>query len=190
MARPCSLAFVLALAAPAGCNTGGTARPPEVVQNLPGPPAKGAPAAAREGCPDPIAGVWKARVWREDADEWDEVMLTIERAGATLRGDMVVTTWDGDQAQTEPPRCPDGLPAISRVAEQARGSFDDGHVDFAGEDPRRVILPCGVAPGGRYNPDHFTGELDPDSARLILMNDDGNVDQGRPHVFTRTRCKP
>jgi hypothetical protein len=53
-----------------------------------------------------------------------------------------------------------------------------------------VILPCGVRPGGTYHPDHFTGDLDPSGERLITTNDDGSVDQGRPHVFTRIRCKP
>jgi hypothetical protein len=141
-------------------------------------------------CSDAVDGVWTARVWRDDADEWDEVVLTITRDGDVLAGEIEVTTWDGDRSQAEPPQCPDRSPAISRVVQRGRGRIDGDRFDFQGSAPRRVELPCGVPPTGTYHPDHFTGELDRATERLHTRNDDGSVDDGRPHDFKRTRCRP
>jgi len=141
-------------------------------------------------CRDAVAGVWTARVWRDAAEEWDEVVLTIRRDGDALDGEIVVTTWDGDRNQHEPPQCPDRSPAISRVVQLGRGSLDGAGFDFQGSGPRRVEVPCGQTPSGTYHPDHFTGELDRSTEQLHTRNDDGNVDDGRPHDFQRTRCQP
>lgn len=184
-ALPWPIALAVGLAA---CGNGEPRPPPGTLQNRPRGGVAEDPRGA--GCADPVAGVWTARVWREESDEWDEVQLTIRRDGDRLEGEITVTTWDGDRTQLEPPQCPDRSPAISRVVQRASGSVDRDRFAFHGSDPRRVVVPCGVYPDAGYNPDHFTGDIDRAGDRLLARNDDGNVDDARPHDFERTRCRP
>jgi hypothetical protein len=173
----------------AACGGGGRARPaaPAPIANIPGPE----PVLADEAfCSDPIAGTWRTRVFRAEVGKWDEVTLTIIRVGLTeLRGQIVVESWDGDEADDEPATCPDGSLAVSRVVQSASGWIHGGELDFAGSDPERTAFPCGFESPGVYNPDHFTGALDEGPA-LVTTNDDGGTDDGRPHIFTRRACGP
>ncbi|MBZ0231513.1 MAG: hypothetical protein K8M05_04125, partial [Deltaproteobacteria bacterium] len=109
--RPRALLAVVAAGA-CGGSGGGAARtvvrPP--IANIPGPE----PVATEPGaCADPIAGTWRARVFRAEVGKLDEVTLTLARVGMTeLRGQIVVETWDAAGRDEEPPTCPDGAPAI------------------------------------------------------------------------------
>ncbi len=180
-----SYAVVLCASLLAACRGAATPVAPAPIQNLPGAePAAPEPAA----CADPVAGVWTALVWREDAGKWDEVTFELERVGFTeLRGQIAVRTWDGDEADDAPPICPDGSPAVSRVVQGASGTLRGADLDLQGRDPERTALACGIETSSVYHPDHFTGRLEP-GPELVTVNDDGSVDHGRPHVFTRRAC--
>ena len=174
------------LGAASACGGGGAARPatPAPIENMPGPEPE---APDHVSCNDPIEGTWTTRVWRQEVGKWDEVTLTITRVGLTeLRGQIVVDSWDGDEADDEPPTCPDGSLAVARVVQPATGRIRGAEVDVEGTDPERTAVPCGIEVRTNYNPDHFTGRLE--GAELVTVNDDGGTDQERPHVFTRKAC--
>jgi hypothetical protein len=168
------------------CGHGASHPPPRTLSNVAGPERDPGDTPVR--CPDPIAGKWRARVYRAEVGKIDDVVLTLTRAGDELRGAIIVTSWDVDESDDEPPTCPDGSAAIGRVTQSANGWIHGSDVDIAGSDPDRSAAPCGVAPNGTYTPDHFTGELD--DGMLVTTNDDGGTDQGRPHVFERVGCSP
>lgn len=179
------IGFLAAVAA-AACGASAAHPAPAPIENMPGPEP---PPVANASCGDAIAGTWRTRVFRGEVSKVDEVTLTVIRSGLTeLRGQIVVETWDVDESDDEPPTCPDGAAAISRVVQSAGGWIHGGEFDFAGSDPERTVVPCGLPPGGIYNPDHFTGELD--GTTLVTTNDDGGSDKGRPHRFTRIGCAP
>ncbi len=183
--RPRVLLVVVAAVACGGDASRAPARPS--IGNVPGPePVASAPGS----CVDPIAGTWRARVYRAEVGKLDEVTLTLARVGMTeLRGQILVETWDAAGRDEEPPACPDGAPAVGRVVQMASGWFRDRELDVVGRDPKRVAAPCDVPTEAGYNPDHFTGELDEDGRTLVTTNDDGGLDVGRPHVFTRIACQ-
>jgi hypothetical protein len=182
--RATVLSALLVVAAACGAGGGATHPAPAPISNVPGPDP-----APSESCTDPIAGKWRARVYRTDARKIDEVTLTLTRAGEELRGAIIVTSWDVNGIDGEPPTCPDGSAGISRVTQSANGWFRGGEVDIAGSDPERTATPCDTPPISTYNPDHFTGKLDL-RGTLVTTNDDGGSDQGRPHVFERVGCPP
>lgn len=168
-----------------------TARPAPAtppIENIPGPEPAPDSSAHHPSCTDPIAGTWRARVWRAEVAKVDEVTLTLSRIGLTeLRGEITVETWDAAGRDDEPALCPDGSPAVSRVLQLASGWVHGAEVDIEGSDPERTAFACGIETTAGYNPDHFTGELDEEST-LVTTNDDGALDQGRLHVFTRVAC--
>jgi hypothetical protein len=183
--RPGVLLVVLA-ACGGGRAAGSGASAPPVIANTPGPEST---APAPGACPDPVAGTWRARVFRAEVGKVDEVTLTIARIGITeLRGQIVVESWDAAERDDDPAACPDGAPAVSRVVQSASGWVHGVEVDIRGSDPERTAFACGLEAPGIYNPDHFTGELDASGPTLVTTNDDGGSDQGRPHVFTRVAC--
>lgn len=149
-----------------------------------------AEAPKRAECPDPIAGTWRARVWRPESYAWDRVTLSIKRSGRQLSGWIVVETWDGDEDQGEPPTCDDGTPALDKWRERLSGSYKDGAVDLRGSRVRKLAAAC-EPPGdaSTYRPDHFSGKLDLAVDLLVTTNNDGSVDDDRPHHFERISCK-
>ena len=158
-------------------------RPPAPIQNT------AVEGDADPACADPISGVWTARVWRDRQQKWDMVVLTIRRTDqAALEGTIEVFTWDGDADQRRPRRCSDGSPAMSHVIQSATGALAGDRFDLQGAEPRWLRAICAPTSSVGYQPDHFSGVLQPTASRLDTVNDDGNTDQGRPHVFSRTTC--
>lgn len=155
------------------------------------PPAVAPPTPTPARCGDPLTGTWRAKVWRAESSTWDRVTLLMKRTGAQLSGTIIVETWDGDADQTEPEACADGSPDRERWTERLSGSVRGGAVDIRGSRVRQTDGAC-EPPGdaGTYRPDHFRGALAEDAPLLITTNDDGGVDQGRPHHFQRVSCRP
>lgn len=174
----------------AACAGSGGSRAPAAappIANVPGP-APTYDTSAHVSCNDPLAGTWRARVWRAEVGKVDQVTLTIARIGMTeLRGEITVETWDAEHRDADPATCPDGSPAVGRVVQLASGWVHGTEVDIVGSDPERTAFACGIETTLVYNPDHFTGEL-AEGPTLITTNDDGGIDLGRPHVFTRKAC--
>jgi len=157
-------------------------RPPAVVTPTPTPlPAR---------CGDPLTGTWRAKVWRAESSTWDRVTLLMKRTGVQLSGTIIVESWDGDADQTEPAACADGSPDRERWTERLSGSARGGVVDIRGSRVRQTDGAC-EPPGdaSSYRPDHFRGALAEDAPLLVTTNDDGGVDQGRPHHFQRLSCR-
>lgn len=153
-----------------------------------GPVAK--PVPAPERCRDPIAGTWRAKVWRPESYVWDRVTLSIRRNGGQLSGWIVVESWDGNEDDATPPRCDDGKPAIETWRQRLSGSFADREVDVRGSRVRKLTGACEPAgDASSYRPDHFVGELDPAVDLLVTTNNDGGVDDDRPHHFERISCR-
>ncbi len=153
------------------------------------PPAAALAEAGR--CRDPITGTWRARVWRAESSTWDRVTVSVKRRGVQHSGNMWVESWDGDAEQLEPPICPDGSPALERWQQRLRGAVIRGRVAFHGDRVRKLAGACeppGAADTSR--PDHFPGVLAPDADVLLMTNDDGGADRGRPHHFLRVSCSP
>jgi hypothetical protein len=148
-------------------------------------------APAKKACEDVLTGTWRAQVWRSESSAWDLVTLQLDRHGVQLSGWITVETWRGEAEQREPPACDDGSPERERWKERLSGSYHAGVIDIRGSRVRK--LNDGCERGGdasSYRLDHFTGERAADAELLITTNDDGGVDQGRPHHFQRVSCRP
>ena len=152
--------------------------------------SKAARARPAEPCRDPIAGTWRAKVWRPESSVWDRVTLSVKRQGSQLSGWIVVESWDGDEDQATPPRCDDGTPAIETWRQRLGGRLEDGVVDITGSRVRKLTGACEPPDDATtYRPDHFRGELVPGAELLITTNNDGGVDDDRPHHFERISCR-
>lgn len=171
-----------------------------VRQAQPAPPsprrrrARPTPAGAKveaERCADPIVGTWRAKVWRSESAVWDRVTVSVVRHQVQLSGWIWVESWDGDADQLEPPTCADGSPQLERWQQRMRGSLIGTTAELLGSRPRMLAGACEPpGTGDTYRPDHFTGEVATDAELLIMTNDDGGVDRGRPHHFQRISCRP
>ncbi len=147
--------------------------------------------AELERCADPITGTWQAKVWRSESDVWDRVTVRVARHRIQLSGWIQVESWDGDADQLEPPTCPDGSPRLKRWQQRMRGSLIGTTAELLGSRARMLAGACEPpSDGSSYRPDHFSGLLATDAELLIMTNDDGGVDRGRPHHFQRVSCRP
>ncbi len=148
------------------------------------PPAK---------CTDDVEGVWLAHDFWGRYNEWYIFTLTIRRASPgsnELKGEILSHYWDGGPKDQQPPGC-GGPPQDRFVKMPAVGTVKDGDINFRGTSWREEPNPCG--PGGRfanngYNPDNFSGKIDPATQEFQSVNNDGGRAVNEPTVFRRVRC--
>jgi hypothetical protein len=173
-ARPAifAVAFVLAL-------TLGVADAPATVAEqrarLP-PPAE---------CESPIAGKWKALVYSFPTEAWYEHDLEIHqdpKDPTVLTGMHYVDAWTGVPDKPEPTTCTQR----QKGKMVAHGTFLDGKVAFYSGDYELVQVVCGDLTG--YNPDNFTGRLEPERQEFQAVNNDGGMSVNEPAVFRRVAC--
>ena len=137
-------------------------------------------------CASPVAGHWKALAFDVRQQRWYDLALDIREDPANpaqLSGTIAVDSWEGDASAAEPP-----VPCTGRYRGKmaAHGSFTGGVVDFAGESFELGAVICGDFVG--YNPDRFTGRLDPERQEFQALNNDGGEAVNEPVVFRRVGC--
>ncbi|MGE0547127.1 MAG: hypothetical protein AB7O24_01585 [Kofleriaceae bacterium] len=136
-------------------------------------------------CESPIAGRWKALVYSYPTESWYEHNLEIHqdpKDPTILTGSHRVDAWIGTADDAEPKHC------IQRQKGKmvSSGTFSNGEVSFRSQDYETVAVVCGFEVG--YNPDHFTGRLEPERQEFQAVNNDGGAAVNEPAVFRRIGC--
>jgi hypothetical protein len=137
-------------------------------------------------CASQIAGTWKALVYTPRTHIWYEFILDV-REGAkdptALSGRIFVDAWEGTPITSEPP-----VPCVHRYkgTMPGRGSFVNGQLSFGGGEFTLTEVVCGGFTG--YNPDQFSGQLDPVLHEFQAVNNDGGEAVNDPSVFRRIGC--
>ena len=67
------------------------------------------------------------------------------------------------------------------------GRFENGEISFGGTSWSAEPAICSRGSIG-YNPDKFTGKLDPKLHEFVSVNNDGGIAVNEPNVFRRIRC--
>jgi hypothetical protein len=175
-ARVCIAAFLLAL----------IVRVPEAPATVAEQRARLPPPAE---CESPIEGKWKAIVFSSNDFSWYEFILEVRHVPenkAQLTGMIYVDTWLGGPEQSEPGPC-NGRRYKGKMA--GSGNFADGQVAFGGGDFQLVEILCGdSATSVGYNPDQFTGRIEPERQEFQSVNNDGGNAVNEPTVFRRIAC--
>jgi hypothetical protein len=145
-------------------------------------------------CPDEVEGTWMAIRYEENYSppEWYNVTIEVLRespGSKRLKGSMLVHYWLGGAADVQPPPCrPGGYDRV--VYQPATGEVSaDGklRMDATSWQPRESF--CG-GPTPGYNPDHYSGKIDPLLHEFQSVNNDGGRAVNEPAVFRRVRCAP
>jgi hypothetical protein len=140
-------------------------------------------------CESPIEGKWKAIVFSSNDFSWYEFILEVHHAKddpAHLTGMIYVDTWLGGPEQAEPGPCR-GRRYKGKM--EGSGAFADGQVAFGGGAFQLVEVICGdqyTSVG--YNPDQFTGRIEPERQEFQSVNNDGGNAVNEPTVFRRIGC--
>ncbi|HEY1555862.1 MAG TPA: hypothetical protein VGF94_13580 [Kofleriaceae bacterium] len=137
-------------------------------------------------CSSPVTGKWRALTWNEHQSSWYQYTLEVHQDAidpSKLSGMIYIDAWTGDADTPEPPN-----PCRWRYQGKMDGTgrFLDGEVQFWGGPFEMTQQICGgyVA----YNPDHFTGKLQPELQEFQAVNNDGGAAVNEPAVFRRIAC--
>lgn len=144
-------------------------------------------------CPDRVEGTWLAMVYMGYQRTWYEYTLQIKRSAPAdakgngpIEGEMISHFWYGGIKEDKPPPCGIGRRELT-VKMPAKGTFDEaGNVAFNSSTYTIDNIVCGRA--GLYNPDNFTGRIDPKLQEFQSVNNDGGGAVNEPAVFRRIRC--
>lgn len=160
-----------------------------------GVPLAGADLVDRAGQPPPpqqsdvecggdrVVGVWRGRN-RIDSFTYITTLFIERDGGNALRGRMVVLAFTG--GGRPPPPCRPGQSAY-QVTQPAVGSVDGLRIDFRATSYTFDRNICGSSSG--YNPDRFTGMLEPNASVFRAVNNDNGVAVNAPVRFRRIRCR-
>jgi hypothetical protein len=140
-------------------------------------------------CESPVEGKWRALIYSQNGQDWYEFTLEIHHDPVDekiLTGTILVDTWYGPEDKPEPP-----TPCTHRIKGKMKGHGTypggvDGEVYFGGTEYEVVEEVCGYSVG--YNPDNFTGRIEPDRQEFQSVNNDGGVAVNEPTVFRRIGC--
>jgi len=141
-------------------------------------------------CEDPIAGIWRAHHFIATYGTWYIRTLEIHREAEgqpRLTGLVWADYWYGTAKDENPPECRPGAGYHAVIRMPAEGSFRDGEVVFGGTSWSLERLVCGSGSHG-YNPDRFTGRIDPALQEFQSVNNDGGTAVNEPAVFRRIKC--
>ena len=137
-------------------------------------------------CGDKVEGKWKALVFQPVGSSWYEWTLEIyqdDKDETILTGTTYVDVWTGDADHPEPGPC---LGNRKKGKMAGSGSFVDGVVAFNGGPFELIENLCGDYIG--YNPDNFSGKLEPELQEFQSVNNDGGISVNQPVVFRRIGC--
>jgi hypothetical protein len=141
-------------------------------------------------CEDPVAGIWRAHHFIPQYGTWYLRTLEIHRPAAgqpKLTGLVWADYWSGTAKDQEAPQCGPGAGYHAVIRMPAEGTYHDGEVAFGGTSWSLERLVCGAGAHG-YNPDHFTGRVDPALQEFQSVNNDGGTAVNEPAVFRRIQC--
>ncbi|MFO0714597.1 MAG: hypothetical protein U0353_32450 [Sandaracinus sp.] len=139
-------------------------------------------------CDDPIAGTWVAYRYSPEFRDWARFTLRITHEGASLRGTIVARMWRGLPSDRRPPPCSaEGWDYT--VTMQATGNLIGDRMAFGASTHEVTRVDC-ASTLFAYNPDHFSGSVDPLADRMHTVNNDGGRDVNAPYEFRRTGCEP
>ncbi|MGE0871933.1 MAG: hypothetical protein AB7P03_25470 [Kofleriaceae bacterium] len=137
-------------------------------------------------CDSPIAGTWRALTYSDYTFAWYQHTLEIQHDQTDptqLTGMHYVEYWRGGRDDVEPPaRCL----RHQKGKMTGTGTFRDGEVAFFSGEYELVAAICGE--NVHYNPDNFTGRLEPERQEFQAVNNDGGNAVNEPTVFRRIRC--
>jgi hypothetical protein len=143
-------------------------------------------------CESPVEGKWRALIYSQNGQDWYEFTLEIHHDKddpTKLTGQIFVDTWSGPEDQPTPP-----TPCQHRIKGKMKGhgTYPGGktatgqEVYFGGSDYEVVEEVCGYSVG--YNPDNFTGKIEPERQEFQSVNNDGGIAVNEPTVFRRIGC--
>jgi hypothetical protein len=143
-------------------------------------------------CKDPVEGTWMAHKFEPRFSEWYIFTMQVRRAApgsADLTGDVLSHFWTGAPGEQNPPTCSPGR-LHAKVTMPGKGTIQpDGKIEFGGTTWVRAPGPCDAESRGvMYNPDHFSGTIDPALQEFQSVNNDGGRAVNEPVVFRRVRC--
>ncbi len=142
-------------------------------------------------CADPVAGTWVSREHYPEHNDWYRFELVVHRDPrdpSLLIGTIHARSWGGGASFLIPPACED-TSFDWTVREGADGSFDGRAFSFHGRTKAPEATRCGDEyNAGRYNIDHFTGQLVDGGRFLASVNNDGDRAKNEPHLFRRISC--
>lgn len=139
-------------------------------------------------CDDPVRGEWRAHKFSPLYGDWARFTLRIERHGNRLSGTITSRMWKGNRFDSSPPPCTIGSHDYT-VRMNAFGHVDGRRITFGANSYRIVAAHC-PSPFFGYNPDHFSGEIDPERQEFQSVNNDGGRDIDAPYLFRRVSCDP
>lgn len=142
----------------------------------------------RQQCDDPVVGVWRAHKFNPLHGDWAQFTLKIRRDGNRLHGTILTRLWRGTRFDSSPPPCRIGSHDYT-VSMRAQGRVEGQRISFGANSYRVVRAHC-PSPFFAYNPDHFSGEIDPEQQEFQSVNNDGGRDVNAPYLFRRTGCDP
>jgi hypothetical protein len=138
-------------------------------------------------CEDPIAGTWVAYRYSPEFRDWARFTLRVVREGTSLDGTIVARMWRGLPSERRPPPCSaDGWDYT--VTMRATGNLIGDRMAFGATTHEVTRVDC-ASSFFSYNPDHFSGSVDPLADRMHTVNNDGGRDVNAPYEFHRTSCR-
>ena len=139
-------------------------------------------------CPDPVEGIWVGHNFEPRWQQWYIFTLEVQRedkSAPALKGRILSHYWDGDEKDVNPPPCRPGM-RQQKVVMPSVGEFVDGKIAFGGTSWTTETSICGG--WASYNPDRFTGAIDPATQEFQSLNNDGGRAINVPTVFRRVKC--
>ena len=138
-------------------------------------------------CDDPIEGTWVAYRYSPEFRDWARFTLRIQREGTSLEGTIIARMWRGLPSERRPPPCSaEGWDYT--VTMRATGNLLGDRVAFGASTHEVTRVDC-ASSFFSYNPDHFSGSVDPLADRMHTVNNDGGRDVNAPYEFHRTSCR-
>lgn len=139
-------------------------------------------------CDDPLAGVWIAKTFADQAARWHEHRLAItEVAPDDYRAHQTTRMWSGGADDRFPPKCGDGAPGNDVVEMSADLEWREDLLHVWGTTVDSAVRGCGLGTT-TYNLDSFTGRLRRNTFEAV--NNDGSGAVNRPYRFRRIACAP
>jgi len=141
-------------------------------------------------CEDDVEGIWRAHQFWDWRFQWYVMTLEIHRVKKgepALTGTVLSEYWNGTAKDQEAPPCAQ-QPYHYVVRMPAVGTYRDGDVAFGGTSWKLERAPCGNRMSGGYNPDKFTGKIDPKIQEFQSVNNDGGAAVNVATVFRRVHC--
>ncbi|MEJ7733546.1 MAG: hypothetical protein WKG00_30670 [Polyangiaceae bacterium] len=139
-------------------------------------------------CVDPVEGIWVGHNFEPRWAQWYIFTLEVKRPdkeAPALEGKIFSHYWDGTEKDVNPPPCRPGM-RQSKVSMPAKGDFQEGRIAFGGTSWTTDQSICGGF--ASYNPDRFTGAIDPATQEFQSVNNDGGRAINVPTVFRRVKC--